>query len=307
MPNEGPMSLSRSNSSGSAAGANSPQSKAFQHPLKDQFGAATELGGPSSQPTIYGRAKNDDDVQKGQKRLTYETEDWDTSLCCRGGGAPPSSAGGRSLRPDAAPSLINHRSVRRTSSGRVRAVGRTACCYMAREGAHKLRITIEARLRADAEDPNPNESNFVIASQGASALQLSSASLTGSTNFIPTLSLEDQAKEVKDAITTMVKGMPPLIPGTPIIVIFNAILEHEPENEGRCTEGVFLENAGCNAGWKGEAGGEASGTRGCLQSSRSQSCNHTTKTCERKRRIFFIFGKEKAKSTTSLGPPEGIL
>ncbi|KAJ3417342.1 hypothetical protein HDV05_004807 [Chytridiales sp. JEL 0842] len=156
--------------------------------------------------------------------------------------APKKTLGGGLRKPgsgrEMAPSLYNHRSMRRTSSGRVRSVGRTASCYLSREGSHKLKVTIEARLRADAEGKlssiaGQSTANLAMGSTNTldaasnSTVSLNS-SVSGSTqSLIPQLTLSDQAMEVKDAIAAMVKGLPPLIPGTPIIVIFNAIVEHE--------------------------------------------------------------------------------
>jgi hypothetical protein len=117
---------------------------------------------------------------------------------------------------------------------------------MSREGSHKIKVTIEARLRADAEGKldRLGASSISIAQSGGgggggggggSSYTLDSTNSSYSLNttggstasMIPHLTLTDQASEVKDAITAMVKGLPPLIPGTPIIVVFNAIVEHE--------------------------------------------------------------------------------
>ncbi|KAJ3194421.1 hypothetical protein HK101_002741 [Irineochytrium annulatum] len=216
-----------------------------------------------------------------------------------------SGAGGTSpranLRPDASPSLINHRNVRRTSSGRVRAVGRTATCYMAREGAHKLRITIEARLRADAHDPNPGTSSINVA--GAFGANTSGDNLGGTSTgslVIASLSLEDQAREVRDAISTMVKALPPLIPGTPIIVVFNAILEHEPEDEGNDIQRAFS--------WRTQVATPDGKERleekqkELEEAFKAQGVSlATTKVQQEKPSGFgFFFGKEKGKSAASL-------
>ncbi|KAJ3211047.1 hypothetical protein HDU67_004809 [Dinochytrium kinnereticum] len=308
MPYENPMDSSR-NSSNGATGENSAQSKAFQASfekisLEQQKQAPTQQANPQSmveQKMMTTFKKFCKLVESGTKDALHMRQKTGTLM------APATNSTGRapmSLRPNAAPSLINHRSVRRTSSGRVRAVGRTACCYMAREGAHKLRITIEARLRADAEDPNPNSSSLFV-NGGNSSMNLgeSSASLTGS-GYIPTFSLEDQAREVKDAISTMVKGMPPLIPGTPIIVIFNAILEHEPESEGPDVQRAFS--------WKTQVatpdGKERQEERQAeLEAAyKAQGVSLATTVPkpqkEKNGNVFSIlFGKEKAKSTTSLG------
>ncbi|KAJ3317872.1 hypothetical protein HDU76_001029 [Blyttiomyces sp. JEL0837] len=258
--------------------------------------------------------------------------------------------GGRPGRMES-PALVK-RSMRRVSSGRVRPVGKMAACYYAREGSHKLRFTVEARLRADVameglngstmglsvptltktvsamsmgESGNRSINNLnssmsmsvptatpggIAAASGVGGLDggaagtgtanntssgsgtgsggvvaagpgdkivslsnsgsgilnsgtnetsitvttsasderiadtgslstvnlgLGSSNFTGggsSTNLIPYLSIEDQAREVKDAITSMVKSMPTPMPGTPIIVVFNAIIEHENPTGG---------------------------------------------------------------------------
>ncbi|KAJ3116510.1 hypothetical protein HDU96_009496 [Phlyctochytrium bullatum] len=302
-------------------GENSPQSKAFQASfekitLEQQRQAAALTNSASvSQNSLASAVPSQSMIEQkmmttfkkfcklvesGTKDALHMRQKTGTLNPQQGGGR---AGGSTSLRPDAAPSLINHRSVRRTSSGRVRAVGRTACCYMAREGSHKLRITVEARLRADAEDPNPNSSSF-FGTAGVSQNNLSDMSQNSlSAGMIPTLSLEDQAREVKDAITTMVRAMPPLIPGTPIIVIFNAILEHEPEGEGPDIQRAFSWKTQISTPDGKERQEERQAELEAAFKAQGVSLATTQPKPQKDKNVFsMIFSKEKQKSTTSVGP-----
>ncbi|KAJ3100731.1 hypothetical protein HDU97_001958 [Phlyctochytrium planicorne] len=307
MPLDSMNPLNRSNSTGS----NSAQSKAFQASfeklsLEQQKTEPAQADSPHSaieQKMMTTFKKFCKLVESGTKEQLHLRQKTGGSLLAPQD-ATARNIGRPGLRSDASPSLINHRSVRRTSSGRVRAVGRTACCYMAREGSHKLRITIEARLRADAEDLNPNGSSLLIGN-GASAMNLnSSANSLSASGFIPTLSLEDQAREVRDAIATMVKGMPPLIPGTPIIVIFNAILEHENDGEGPDIQRAFSWKTQVSTPDGKEKLEERQAELEAAYKAQGVSLATTQPKPQKEKTNVFaaMFGREKAKSTTSLGP-----
>ncbi|KAI9350619.1 hypothetical protein DFJ73DRAFT_959731 [Zopfochytrium polystomum] len=57
--------------------------------------------------------------------------------------------------------------------------------------------------------------------EAAAAAAAAAASSDG-----PAPTIAEQAQDVRDAITSMMRSLPPLIPGTPVIIVFNAIVVH---------------------------------------------------------------------------------
>ncbi|KAJ1558362.1 hypothetical protein HK405_013832, partial [Cladochytrium tenue] len=112
------------------------------------------------------------------------------------------------------------RSVRRLSSGRVRAVGGgAAAVFLAREG-FRVKFTVEARLSAGrfgcekrrAEAANAEEEDEDDDDEEAAAAEAAEGEVV------------EQAREVVEAVVTMVQAAGPLVPGTPVMVTVNAIV-----------------------------------------------------------------------------------
>ncbi|KAJ3195378.1 hypothetical protein HDU82_002149 [Entophlyctis luteolus] len=143
--------------------------------------------------------------------------------------------------------LKHTRSLHRAGSGRVRSAGKCAACYLSKEESYKLRLTVEARvqcppivnakslLTADASSNHLDTSGFA---GGESESQLLSFQQeTGQARSCTQLNMQEdsqgrtttacvteQAREIRNAIFAIVTDMP--IPGTPIIIAFNAIVSY---------------------------------------------------------------------------------
>ncbi|KAJ1553281.1 hypothetical protein HK405_008404, partial [Cladochytrium tenue] len=138
-----------------------------------------------------------------------------------GGGqsVPSSSSGGDGGVSSGG--LQRVRSVRRLSSGRVRAVGGgAAAVFLAREG-FRVKFTVEARLsagqfgcgklRAETADAEEDEDDDDDDDEAAAAEAAEGE-------------VVEQAREVVEAVVGMVQAAGPLVPGTPVMVTVNAIV-----------------------------------------------------------------------------------
>ncbi|KAI8614589.1 hypothetical protein BC830DRAFT_369956 [Chytriomyces sp. MP71] len=145
--------------------------------------------------------------------------------------------------------LKHTRSMHRAESGRVRSAGRSAACYLQKEESYKLRLTVEARIRCPVVEPEmpPMPSGLATAPLVSSGrcngarggeeeaaestvdgLRKQFKSLGGGLNLVdrqPTIG--DQARDIRNAIKAIIDDMPEPIPGTPIVIMFNAIVYHE--------------------------------------------------------------------------------
>ncbi|KAJ3239234.1 hypothetical protein HDU81_006339 [Chytriomyces hyalinus] len=185
-------------------------------------------------------------------------------------------------RQDATPGLKHTRSLHRAGTGRVRSAGRSAACYLQKEESYKLRLTVEARIRcSSSQEPDvpplpPGLGGMRLSSEAPAATpeqerepsttlapRQSSSSSSNNNNNSSGLSkqfkslggglntaaspptLAEQARDIRNSIKAIIDDMQEPIPGTPIVIVFNAIVYHE--NSG----GSGSEDAGAGAGAAG--------------------------------------------------------
>ncbi|KAJ3263980.1 hypothetical protein HDU77_009630 [Chytriomyces hyalinus] len=187
-------------------------------------------------------------------------------------------------RQDASPGLKHTRSLHRAGTGRVRSAGRSAACYLQKEESYKLRLTVEARIRCSQEPEVPplppglggmrltsevsattseheRESSTTVAprqppnstNNNSGGLNKSFKSLGGGLNMAaspPTLA--EQARDIRNSIKAIIDDMQEPIPGTPIVIVFNAIVYHENSSGGGGEDGGAAQEHALAFSWRSE-------------------------------------------------------
>ncbi|KAJ3065941.1 hypothetical protein HDU98_010707 [Podochytrium sp. JEL0797] len=203
-----------------------------------------------------------------------------------------SRAASRGRQDAPAGQFVHMRSLHRptTSSARVRSAGKFAACYFTKEESYKLRLTIEARIRCPPDIPalpklptlavvpkgDPSQTSSPSLSREASAISLSptpqptpspridpkhTLSKKQSTKSLQNIdseskpeppSVAEQAKDIRNAISAIITDMAEPIPGTPIIIMFNAIVYHEAMNQDTLPGAEPHPDYALAFSWKGE-------------------------------------------------------
>ncbi|KAI8845684.1 hypothetical protein BJ741DRAFT_585527 [Chytriomyces cf. hyalinus JEL632] len=188
-------------------------------------------------------------------------------------------------RQDASPGLKHTRSLHRAGTGRVRSAGRSAACYLQKEESYKLRLTVEARIRcSSSQEPDvpplppglggtrlPSEASAttseherepsttvaprqppISTNNNPGGLNKTFKSLGGGLNMAAPPTLTEQARDIRNSIKAIIDDMQEPIPGTPIVIVFNAIVYHENSSGGGSEDGGVAQEHALAFSWRSE-------------------------------------------------------